>query len=273
MMDIYWVVYQTFKPEILAAILFFHIDGVFRLVFSGLLLHLFEAVQADNRSLSYIYVAILTVVWYLSQLFKELGINRSYLAASRAKSALAILLYAKINKLTSFVLKGQDQVAKITNLISNDLIVIEQRCATLLHATCFPMMIIGVGVILYIRIGWPSLIGLLLVIISIPICILIGQNNFGLLKNVNAAKDKRITLSTDMMEGVKYIKINGWEMAFKKFIRNSRDQEVGLFKGLAFGRALERGIGNCIGLISTLVMYIIAHHTTGLTTPKIFSVA
>jgi hypothetical protein len=105
-MDMYWVVFQTFKSEILAAVLFFHIDGIFRLIFSGLLLHLFEAVQDDNRSLSYIYVAILTVIWYLSQLFKELGINRSYLLASRAKSALAMLLYVKINGLTSVILKG-----------------------------------------------------------------------------------------------------------------------------------------------------------------------
>ena len=62
--------WNTFKREILIAVLLFHIDGIFRLAFSLLLLNLFEAVKEDNDSLAYIYVAILTVIWYLAHLFK-----------------------------------------------------------------------------------------------------------------------------------------------------------------------------------------------------------
>lgn len=130
--------------------------------------------------------------------------------ASRAKSALAMLLYVKINNMTSYVLKGSHQAVKITNLIANDLIVIEQRSAIMIHALCFPMMVLGVGVILFIRIGWPSLIGMAIFILAIPICICIASRNFDILKNVNALKDKRVQITNDMIEGIKYIKINGW---------------------------------------------------------------
>jgi ABC-type multidrug transport system fused ATPase/permease subunit len=134
------------------------------------------------------------------------------------------------------------------------------------------MMIIGVGVILYIRIGWPSLIGILIVLISVPVCVKVGDRNFDILKNVNALKDKRVAITNDMMEGIKYIKVNGWELAFKKLIRTARNNEVNLFKNLAFFRSLERAVGKSIGVVSALVMFIIATYTTGLTTPKVFSV-
>ena len=136
----------------------------------------------------------------------------------------------------------------------------------------FPDDVIGVGVILYIRIGWPSLIGILIVVISVPVCIKISNKNFEILKNVNGLKDKRVAITNDVMEGIKYIKINGWELAFKNLIRTARNNEVNLFKSLAFFRSLERGIGKSIGVVSALVIFIIATYTTGLTTPKIFSV-
>ena len=90
----------------LTAVLLFHIDGLFRLAFSVIILHLFDAVAADNKTIAYIYVAILTVIYYISQLFKELGLNIGYLLASRIKSSFSMLLYAKLSKLTSYVLNS-----------------------------------------------------------------------------------------------------------------------------------------------------------------------
>jgi hypothetical protein len=55
-------------------------------------------------------------------------------------------------------------------------------------------------------------------------------------------------------------------------IKNARDGEVNSFKKLAFLRAVERGIGNSIGLIISLVMFVIASAASGLRTPTIFSV-
>ena len=93
-----------------------------------------------------------------------------------------MLLYAKISKMTSFVLNSSEQIAKIINLIANDLTVLEQRTAILIHISVFPMMLIGVTIILYVRIGWPSLIGVLLILLIIPIIIKISSINAAILK-------------------------------------------------------------------------------------------
>ena len=61
-------------------------------------------------------------------------------------------------------------------------------------------------------------------------------------------------------------------MAFKKIIQKIRVNEVARFYLLALGRSVERAIGNSLGFISSLVMFIIADNAgTDLTLAKIFS--
>ena len=176
-------------------IVLFHIDAIFRLAFSILILDLFEAVKEDEKTLAYIYVAVLSVIWYLSQLFKEHGLNKAYIVAAKIKSALAMLLYAKVYKMSSFVLRNSHQISRITNLVANDLTVMEQRAAILMHITVFPMLFVGVTIILLLRIGWPSLVGLAVLLLSIPLTIKISSINKEILTQVNIRKDKRVQMT------------------------------------------------------------------------------
>jgi ATP-binding cassette, subfamily C (CFTR/MRP), member 4 len=269
--DMFSLIYSTYKNELITAVALFHLDTLFRLAFSVILLHLFEEVTAENRKLAYIYVGILTIIWYISHTFKQLGLVTSCILASQIKSGMAMLLYGKISKMTSFVLNASE-FGKITNLIANDLTVIEQRTPVLLNAMTAPMLLVGITIILCIRIGWPALVGIALIIIVIPFSRKISEINAAILKQVNAFKDVRVQLTAEMIDGIKYVKFNGWERAFQQLIRKSRDVELSEFKYLAFGRAIERALGNTISFIAALVMIIVAAYTTGLNVPKLFSV-
>lgn len=59
-----------------------------------------------NYNNAYIYSALLIVCWFLYQLTNHSGFVVTYQLASKLKSALAMLLYAKISKLTSYVMKN-----------------------------------------------------------------------------------------------------------------------------------------------------------------------
>ena len=176
--------------------LLFHIDAIFRIAFTVLLLELFQDVEADNRTMAYVWIAILTVIWYISQLFKELALNRSYLIATRIKSGLAMLLYAKLSKMTNFVLNSSEQIAKITNLIANDLCVLEARAPILINALVFPFLVIATTIVMVVRVGWPAFAGLAVIVVFIPIMMCISNKNREILTNVNGLKDKRITITT-----------------------------------------------------------------------------
>jgi len=87
-----------------------------------------------------------------------------------------MILYAKISKLTSFVIKSSD-AGKLTNLLASDLGVLEQRLVVLTFASMFPVQIIGMTIILIFRIGWASIIGVLVIVLMIPVSMKISKKN------------------------------------------------------------------------------------------------
>ena len=106
-----------------------------------------------------------------------------------------MMLYTKTSKLTSYVLKSAS-LGKITNLISNDLTIIEMRLISLLQAIAFPVTIIGVTTLLYTRIGWIAFVGVTVLLLQIPLANRISKKNGEVLKDVNKNKDKRVQLTT-----------------------------------------------------------------------------
>jgi len=101
--------------------------------------------------------------------------------ATRIKAALIILLYGKISKLTAYVIKSSE-LGKITNLLSSDLGVFEIKFSLFLNGLNFPITMIGVTIILVLRIGWPGVIGILIVLLVVPIASAISKNNSSLIK-------------------------------------------------------------------------------------------
>ena len=103
-----------------------------------------------------------------------------------------MLLYAKLSKLTSYALSVSELSDKIPIMIANVMTLIEQRTATVLQITSFPAMLIGVTIIVYLRIGWPSIIGIALILIAVPVIIKISMTKYEIMRLVNNNKDKRI---------------------------------------------------------------------------------
>jgi len=96
--------------------------------------------------------------------------------SSKIKAALATLLYAKISKMTNYVIKTSE-LGKITNLLASDFGVIEQRLGLFISALTFPITMIGCTILLIIRLGWPGVLGIVMVALVIPISNAISKNN------------------------------------------------------------------------------------------------
>jgi hypothetical protein len=60
------------------------------------------------------------VAWYLNQLVRQASFMKANIFSARIKSALGMLLYAKVSSLTTSLVKNSE-VGKITNLIASDL--------------------------------------------------------------------------------------------------------------------------------------------------------
>ena len=80
----------------------------------------------------------------------------------------------------------------------------------ILEAISFPIILFGFSVILVIRLGWVSLVGIVIVIIQIPIANRIAKKNGEIITEANLYKDSRVQVTTEVIEGIKYTKLYGW---------------------------------------------------------------
>ena len=102
-----------------------------------------------------------------------------------------MLLYIKTSKLTSYVIRSED-IGKITNLLASDFGVLEQRGFYILYTATYPLTFIGNVTVLILRIGWPALIGTIIMIITVIFVAQYSRNTGDLVKESNIFKDKRI---------------------------------------------------------------------------------
>lgn len=73
---------------------------------------------------------------------------------------------------------------------------------------------IGAAVVLYILVGYPGLLGLAFILLEM---ILLHQLNHLLLKAKSKAgefTDKRLKLTTNIIEGIRIIKLYSWEESY-----------------------------------------------------------
>ena len=85
-----------------------------------------------------------------------------------------------------------------------------------------PFGLAGVLAILINRFGWPGILILVFILILMPIQACIGKINGVFIQKVNLNKDLRVKTCTEIIEGIKFIKLYGWEIAFKHIIQRLR---------------------------------------------------
>ena len=129
------------------------------------------------------------------------------------------------------------ETGKIINLITNDVNTIDIRLAFLMAGMSFPVYFVGITALLIIRVGWAALIGMVPVLLVLPVLNKISKFNSETIKEINEYKDKRVHTTTEIIEGIKPIKLYGWELAFRKIVKNLRDRELAAYRKLAFGKA------------------------------------
>ena len=193
------------------------------------------------------------------QLCRHRSYQNATLLASKIKSGILTLIYAKISSLSSYVIKSS-QLGKLINLLASDMSVIKFRLGTLMNLISFPISIIGITTLLIIQIGWPGIAGIVTILLIVPISNGISKRNGTIIQEINVFKDKRIKMTTEIIEGIKFIKLYGWEIAFRRIIQRLRHQEIVYLKRLAFGRSIERALGISIGFFSGLVIFILAQY-------------
>ena len=144
--------------------------------------------------------------------------------AMSMRGGMNMLVMEKILSMTGTMANKQN-IGKICNTLATDFTIIIKIPFTFFESFALIFKLIVILGILYYRLGW---VGLFLVIPTAFVFLLQigGSKIFGdFMKNVNKEKDKRIELYNQMLEGIKIIKLYGWEFFFNEKIQTIREAE------------------------------------------------
>ncbi|KAG0249757.1 hypothetical protein DFQ27_009808 [Actinomortierella ambigua] len=121
---------------------------------------------------------------------------------------------------------GAASTGKIVNLMSTDTVRVAGVVNFAHMAVSSPIGIIVGTYLLYDLLGWSSLVGMGVLVISMPINKKVRAYYIKSQRELSAARDERVTLVGELIQGIRMIKFFAWEMSFSDKCMKAREIEL-----------------------------------------------
>lgn len=115
---------------------------------------------------------------------------------------------------------------RIVNMISNDIEKINTFWWTAMDMWSVPLQIIVAIGLLYRLVGWCGLVGISILVITIPLDGVILKKLNGYQASLSKVMDERIRNTVEMLSGIRVVKYMGWEEQFFARIQEKRRLEL-----------------------------------------------
>ncbi|TCD68828.1 hypothetical protein EIP91_009695 [Steccherinum ochraceum] len=146
-------------------------------------------------------------------------------------------------------------VGKMNNLVTTDLATLEAGQSFLLLLVYVPVQIILSMMILHSLLGWSVYPGLATMAAMVPIPGYVAK----LLRNVQVEKmkksDSRVQNVTETMNGIRMVKLFGWEPKISQQLGEKRDEELRAIRKHKLLSLLNGVANNLIPIATTIVTY------------------
>ncbi|KAF8984135.1 hypothetical protein BGZ46_008751 [Entomortierella lignicola] len=131
--------------------------------------------------------------------------------------------------------KGKDEkkdnapasAGKVVNLMSTDTVRVSGVCNFWHLGVSSPIGIALGTYLLYDLIGWSSLVGMSILIFTIPVNKAVRKRYAKGQRELSSARDDRVTLMGELISGIRMIKFFAWELSFSEKVLKSREIELG----------------------------------------------
>ena len=151
--------------------------------------------------------------------------RQTYVAAFQMRTAVICAVYRKTLSLANHARK-QFTSGEITNLMSIDAQRFIEIVPFLNTVWSGPFQFALAIYFLYDLIGVSALAGLAVFAILVPINIYGGKYGRTIQVNQMKAKDERILLMNEVLQGIKVLKLYAWEKHFKQGVNDIRNEEM-----------------------------------------------
>ncbi|EAR89965.1 ABC transporter family protein (macronuclear) [Tetrahymena thermophila SB210] len=250
---------SVFKLKCLTVIFFSILDASFEIFNSVALNFCIQSLVDNDKGMAYGWAGIMMGSMFISNLLRCYSWSLGFNMNSQLRAAVINSIYLKISKLSNFAVRSAN-LGKVINLVSSDMNTTELKFIYLFQ------MIIGVYtitialIVLAFRLGPLGMLSIAFLIIILPIQSLIGKVASRYTSKRVQKSDERIKLINEIIEGIRIIKIYGWEEAMKNIINKIRSEEVQLNIKAYFFQFVERAMSSSVVLFSLSLTFIIIYY-------------
>ncbi|XP_040885934.1 ATP-binding cassette sub-family C member 9 isoform X2 [Toxotes jaculatrix] len=207
--------------------------------------------------------SVLAVLLFLALILQRTFLQASYYVTIETginlRGALLAMIYNKILRLsTSNMSMGEMTLGQINNLVAietNQLMWFLFLCPNL---WAMPVQIVMGVILLYYLLGASSLVGAAVIVLLAPIQYLIATKLADTQKNTLEHSTDRLKKTTEILKGIKLLKLYAWENIFCDKVEETRGKELTSLKTFAFYTSLSIFMNAAIpiaAVLATFVMY------------------
>ncbi|XP_071492094.1 ATP-binding cassette sub-family C member 9-like [Diadema antillarum] len=205
---------------------------------------------------AYVLVATVFVFTLIRTIFGQYALYISSLEGLHARSALQAVVYEKSLRLSTYAMSsGMMTMGQITNHMSVDCMNVLLYGMYATEIVCVPLRMVVNVILLIAVLGYPALIAAGLFLLVIPVQFVIGTKVSGYLKSILTFADERLKLSNEMLQGIKLLKLYGWEKLFYDSIRRIRETELGYLVKEYIVMAINFSMVFAVPVLLTLVAF------------------
>lgn len=140
------------------------------------------------------------------------------LVGLKIRAAIITTIYRKTLSVNSSTLNSAFSVGEIVNFMSTDTDRIVNSCPSFHAFWSIPLQVGVTLYLLYLQVGLAFLAGLTFSIVLIPINKFIANKIGELSTKMMDKKDSRVKMMTEILRGIKIIKVHVWEQHFVKLV-------------------------------------------------------
>ncbi|CAI5456759.1 unnamed protein product [Caenorhabditis angaria] len=275
--SILYPIFKTYKFTFFAGAAYKLLFDLLQFVAPELLRQLINFIEDKNQPL-WIGIAIASLM-FLSALFQSMILHQYFHEMFRLgmniRSVLTSAVYTKTMNLSNEARKGKTTGA-IVNLMSVDIQRIQDMTTFIMLFWSAPLQILLSLYFLWKLLGVSVLAGFLILLLMIPF------NSFISIKMRNCQmeqmkyKDERIKMMSEILNGMKVLKLYAWEKSMEKIVLEIREKEIRVLKRLAYLNAATTFSWACapfLVAVLTFGLYVLWDPENNILTPQITFVA
>lgn len=188
---------------------------------SLVLIQVINYFENPNNELGPMWIVFFLLGTLIISLLLNLSNFKFYTMVTTVKGAITSLLYSKLLKISYTSANNDDTNSKIISVIFSDLELLENSFLAF-YLTSFPLMVVGSFIIMGIYFGLAGILGLLYCIFQIPLVYFLSKPVKGYREKIAVISDERVNMIKMLIEGIRIVKIYGWESFQLKEIFEAR---------------------------------------------------